>query len=110
MLRLEAGGVLLERVASLQRLARQVVLALLDRQLRTPLPLVCLGLVVLVPLVELLLVGDRGRNLRLDLQQLVVHVRNQLPDELLGIFGPIDHVVDVGSDERGDAVQNSHMR
>src|SRR5947209_2094913 len=109
VLLLEAGGSLLERVAARQRLARHVVLALLDSQLGSLLPVGGLGLVVLVALVELLLVGDGRGYLRLDLHKLVVHIGDQLLDDLLGVFSAIDHVVDIGPEERGDPVQNAHM-
>src|SRR5207248_7238587 len=71
VLLLEAGGSLLERVAARQRLARHVVLALLDGELGSLLPIGGLGLVVLVALVELLLVGNGRGYLRLDLHELV---------------------------------------
>ena len=109
ILTLEAVGGLLEGVAARQRLAGHVVLALFHGQLGALLPVVGLGEIVLIPLIELLLIGDRRGDLRLDLHQLVVHVSDQLLDDLFGVFSAIDHVVDVGPEERGDAIQDAHM-
>ena len=109
VLRLEAVGGLLERVAARQRFAGQVVLALFDCHLGALLPVVGFVVVVLVALVQQLFVGDRGRHLGLDLHQLIVHVDDQLLDDFLRVFSTIDHVVDVGPEERGDTVQDAHM-
>jgi hypothetical protein len=48
-------------------------------------------------LLEKMLVGYRAGNLRFDLKKLIFHVQYELLCELLGIFGFLDEIVDVGS-------------
>ena len=45
-----------------------------------------------------MLVGNGNRHLRLDLQKLVLHVKNHLLDHLFRLFGFIDQVVEIGPD------------
>ena len=44
------------------------------------------------------LVGNRYRYLRFNLQELVVHVEDDLLDHLFGFLGFVDQVVEVGPD------------
>jgi hypothetical protein len=43
------------------------------------------------------LVRDRNRNLRLHLQQLILHIENHLLDHLFRLLGLIDQVIEVRS-------------
>ena len=95
----EAVGALLGAVAAGQGGFRQVVIPLFDGQLGLALPFVGLLLADLVALLEPLLIGDRGRDLGLDLHELVVHVDEQLPNDLFRILGSIEHVVDIGAEQ-----------
>src|ERR1035441_7032566 len=47
-------------------------------------------------LVEHVLVGNRDRHLGLHLEQLVLHVQDDLLDHFFGVFGLIHQVVDIG--------------
>jgi hypothetical protein len=44
---------------------------------------------------EQVLVGDGDRDLRFDLQKLVLHVEDYLLDHLFGLLGLVDQVVEV---------------
>ncbi len=50
-----------------------------------------------------MLIGNRDRHLRLDLQQLVLHVENHLLDHLLGIFRFVDQIVQICANQRRHA-------
>jgi hypothetical protein len=45
-----------------------------------------------------MLVGNSNRDLRFNLQKLVVHVKDDLLDHLLRLLGFVDQVVEVGPD------------
>jgi hypothetical protein len=45
-----------------------------------------------------MLVGDGDGDLRFDLQELIVHVEDDLLDHLFGLLSFIDQVVEVGPD------------
>ena len=57
---------------------------------------------------EPLLIGDRGGHLLLGFRQLAPHVDDQLLENLFRILGPRDQVRDVGPDQRGQTVKDSH--
>src|SRR5581483_5284299 len=80
----------------------------LDGKLRLLLPLVSLRLVILVALLQQTLVRDRSGYLRLDLDKLVVHIQDELSNDLLRVFGATDQVIDIRPYERRDAVEQSH--
>jgi hypothetical protein len=86
-----------------QRRAGQVVLAAIDRQFRLAQPLGCLLLMFHLFLLEHVLIRDGNRDLRLDLQQLILHVENHLLDHLRRVLRLVDEVVQVRFDERADA-------
>jgi hypothetical protein len=54
-------------------------------------------------LLQQVLIGHGDRHLRLDLQQLVLHVEDDLLDHLLRVLGAIDEVVEIRPDQRGYA-------
>ena len=56
-------------------------------------------------LLEDVQIGDRDRNLRLDLEQLILHVENHLLDHLLRVLGLIDEVIEIGPDQGGNTFQ-----
>src|ERR1019366_9053781 len=57
-----------------------------------------------------LLVGDRAGHLLLGLRKLVAHVDQDLVQHLLRILRPGDEVVDVGLEQRGDAIEYAHRQ
>jgi hypothetical protein len=67
---------------------------------RLALPLGRLGSLLLVLLLDALLVGNRDRDLLLGLDQLRLHVDEDLVEHLLRVFGLVDQLVDVRADER----------
>ena len=56
------------------------------------------------------LVGDGGGHLLLGLRQLIAHVHEDLVQHLLRILGLRDQVIDVGLEQRRDAVENTHRQ
>src|SRR5437867_5231012 len=103
-----AFGQLGEALIAFERGARQVVLPLGDRELGLAHPLGRLVFLVLLLLLQQVLIGHRDRHLRLDLQQLVFHVEDDLFDHLLGVFRAVDQIVQVRTDERRDAFEDGH--
>ncbi len=97
---IEAVGQLLEAHRTLQRGARQLVVLLVDGQLRLAHPVgVLLGVVFLL-LLQQMQIGERDRHLRLHLDELVLHVENHLLQHLLGILRAIDQIVQIGPYQR----------
>ena len=106
---------LVQRLRSLQVLVVthegllcQVVPLLLHAKHSTPLPLFSLLPLLLHLGLQLLLIGDRGRNLLLGLRQLAAHIRDQLVQHLLRIFCPADQIVDVRLEQRTQAIKDPH--
>jgi len=58
--------------------------------------------------VQQVVIGHRDRHLRLDLQQLILHVENHLLDHLLRVFSPVDEIVEVRANQRCDAFEYCH--
>ena len=69
-----------------------------DGELGFAVPLLDGVLMLLELAVEEVLVGDGHGDLGLDLHELVLHVEDELLGELLGVFGFVDEVVNVGSE------------
>jgi hypothetical protein len=93
-----------------ERLLGEIVAPLLHGEHRLLLP-VLRGLVLGLHLVlEALFVGDRAGHLLLGLRQLIAHVDDDLVQHLLRILGLRDQVVDVGLEQRGDAVEDAHRQ
>jgi hypothetical protein len=59
-------------------------------------------------LFQTFLVRDRNRDLLLGLDQLVLHVEDDLVEHLLRVFRLGDDVVDVGLEQGADARKESH--
>ena len=91
-----------------QRLLRELVVAGADRDHRAALPLGGVRHLLLELLREALLVGDRDRDLLLRLDELVVHVEDDLVQHLLRVFGLADEVVQVALDELSEAPEDAH--
>jgi len=51
------------------------------------------------------LVGDGNRHLRLDLQELVLHVEDHLLDHFSGCLSLVDQVIEIGLNKCGDSFQ-----
>ncbi len=67
-----------------------------------------MGLVVEL-LLEALLIGDGHGDLLFGRDELLLHVQDQLVEDLLRILGLADEVVDVGFEQRPDAIENAHL-
>jgi len=93
----ESGGELLMAEAAFEGGAGEVVLLLLDSQLGFAAPLLDGFLVLLEFAIEQVLVGDGDGDLGLDLEELILHVEDELFGEFIGVLGFLDEVVDVGS-------------
>jgi hypothetical protein len=94
--------------AAHERLLGELVLILLHRQHRSPLPI--LGFLQLLAglILEALLVGDRGSNLLFGPNELRAHVENDLVQHLLGLLEFRDHRVDVGPKQHRDPIEDIH--
>src|SRR5438034_4844179 len=90
---------------SLEGAARQVGLLLVHRQLRPPRPLRHPLLVLLALALEDVLVGDRDGDLRLHLEELILHVEDDLLQQLLRVLRLVDEIVQVRAHERRDTFQ-----
>jgi hypothetical protein len=81
-----------------QRGPREVVLLAGDGERRFALP-VAGGLLVLSLLFfEQMLIGKRDGYLCLYLQELILHIEDELAQHLLRIFRPVDEVVEIGAE------------
>lgn len=56
-----------------------------------------------------MLVGDRDRHLRFHLEQLVFHVEHKLFEQLFGIFGAVNQVVEVSAKQGGNTFEEGHL-
>ena len=81
-----------------QRGARQVVFFLVDGEFGLAHPFGDFLFVFFLLFFEQVLVGDGNRDLRLNLQKLVLHVENDLLDHFFRFFSLVDQVVEVGPD------------
>ena len=104
----EAGGELLVAEAALECGAGEGLVLLFDGELGFAAPLLDGVLVLLELAVEEMLVGDGDGDLGFDLEELVLHVEDELLGELFGVFGFVDQVVDVGSEESAYAFEEGH--
>src|SRR5579863_9653617 len=91
-----------------QRLLREVVAPLPDRQHRAVLPILRLAMLLVGLVAQPLLIRDRRRDLLLRLHELRLHVDDDLIQHLLGMFGRGDEIVDVGAEECGKTVVDAH--
>ena len=85
---------------ALQGGARQGVVLLVHGHLGAAHPLPLVLFVLLQLLLQHVLVGDRNRDLRFDLEQLVLHVQDHLLDHLFRVFGLVHKVVEIRPDQR----------
>ena len=87
----------------------QIVASFLDGQHRPMLPLFSFAQLLRCLILQSLLIGDRGRNLLLGLNQLRAHVDNDLIKHLLRLFCRRDQIIDIGSEETSESVENAHF-
>jgi hypothetical protein len=80
---------------TLQRRPRQLVILLRDCHFGLLHPLGRIGFVLPALLVEQLLIGNRDCHLGLHLQQLVLHVDDDLLDYFFRILGLVDQVIEI---------------
>ena len=59
-------------------------------------------------LFQQVLIGDRNGDLSLYLQQLVLHIEDELFEHLLRVFRLVDQIVEVGAEKSGDAFHECH--
>ena len=91
-----------------ERLLGEIVAPFLDGQHRATLPILRLLELGVGLIAQSLLVGDGGRHLLLGLHELAAHVDEDLRQHLLRILGLRDQVVDVGLEESGETVEDTH--
>ena len=60
-------------------------------------------------LLETLFIGDGHGHLLLGLDELILHVEDQLVEDLFGILGLADNVVDIGFEKRTQTPENTHL-
>jgi hypothetical protein len=96
------GGALVGETA-LKGMTGEVVVAFLDGEFGFAAPLRLGFFVFLLLFEETVLVGDGDGDLGFDLEQLVLDVEEDLSGEFFGIFGAVEEVVEVGTEEGGDA-------
>ena len=94
----EAGAHLAIAFHAEQGGAGQVVLLLVDGEFGLAHPFLHFVVVLLFLFFEQVLIGDGDRDLRFDLQKLVLHVEDDLLDHLFRVLGLVDQVVEVGPD------------
>ena len=99
----EAVGVPLGALVPLDRGTGEIVLSFLDGELRLAQPLDRPVGILLRFFLEHMLVRNRDRDLRLHLQQLVLHVENHLLDHRRRVLRPVDEIVQVCPDQRAHA-------
>jgi hypothetical protein len=86
----------------------QIITTVADRQLSLLLPFVRFLLVLLKVIEEPLFRCDSQGDGLLDLDEVVLHVLEQLFDHLLGIFGPIDQVTNIGANDSRNTIPDAH--
>jgi len=59
-------------------------------------------------LAQQVLVGNRDRHLRLDLEQLVLHVQHNLFQQPFRIFGLFNQVIQIGAKQCAYSLQQCH--
>ncbi len=91
-----------------ERLLGEIVAVLRDREPRLVLPVGALLELGVGLVAQPLLVGDRRGDLLLRLGKLRPHVRDDLIQHLLGIFGPRDQVVDVRPQQGRKTIEKAH--
>lgn len=93
-----------------ERLLGQLVVAGLHGQHRLALPLLALGNLIVPLLLEALLVADRNGDLLLRLNELGLHVGEDLVEHLLRVLRLGDQVVEVRLDQRAQPRKDAHLR
>ncbi len=108
MLLREHDGGSTVRQASFQRSAGKVILSPAHGELCVLPPFRLLYFVFPLLLQEAMLVCNRKRDLRLDLQQLVLQIEDNLLGQLLRIFCFIQQVVEIGTKQGGNTFKKWH--
>jgi hypothetical protein len=104
----EAGGHLLMADLLAQRGAREVILLPRDGEGRFALPVAGGLLMLRLLLFEQVLVGKRDGDLRLYLQELVLHIEDELAQHLLRIFRAVDQIVQIGAKQSCNSFKQCH--
>src|ERR1700694_1561861 len=97
-----------EIVVPVERITRGRIIILLDSMLRLFIPVVRLHLLLLGATLQLTTLRDGGCDLRLDLYELIVHVKLQLSQRLLRIIGLLNHSVEIGPQQSKYTFQQIH--
>ncbi len=103
-----ADGKLLRGLEAVERGAGEFVMRFIDGDFGFAHPFLPGVFVFFQLLFEHVLVGDGDGDLRLHLEILVLHIEDDLLDQFFGVFGAVDHVVQIGADQSADAFQKSH--
>jgi hypothetical protein len=78
----------------------QLFIAFCQRKLRLPHPVPLAIQILLLFLGEQMLIGNRYGHLRLYLHELILHIQEKLPEQLLRMFGLTYQVVYIRFQER----------
>jgi hypothetical protein len=90
---------------ALERCACQSILLFLNGEFGLSIPLVHGILVLLQLFFEQMLVSNSDGNLCLNLEKLIFHIKHKLFRKLFRIFGFLDQVINIGSQERSYAFE-----
>ena len=101
----EVGGHLTIAFDAKQGGAREIVVFLVNGELGFAHPFLHFFVVLHFLFFEQVLVGDGDCDLRFDLQELVLHVEDDLLDHLFRFFRLVDQIVQVGPDQSGYAFE-----
>ncbi len=104
----EAFGHALMGESALDGGAGEVVLLAGDGELGLAQPLQAEVVLLSFFLEQEMLVGDGDGYLGFDLEELVLHVEDELAGQLGGVLGLGEEVVEVGAEEGGDAFEEGH--
>ena len=91
-----------------ERALGEVLAVLGEGELGAALPVVVLAAQGFQPPLALLLLGDRAHGARAHLDQRVLHLLDDQPDDLLGVLRPVEDGVDVGIHDVGQPRENAH--
>jgi hypothetical protein len=104
----EASSHLLVADLLAQRSACEVILLPGDGERRLALPVAGGFFVLRLLLFEQVLIGKRDGDLRLYLQELVLHIEDELAQHLLRIFRAVDQIVEIGAKQSCNSFKQCH--
>ena len=104
----QRGRGLLECFATGECLSGQILLVLLQSELRPFVPGTSLRFRLIGLITKALLTGDRHGDSLAQLHQILLHVRHGLIENLDGILGLAHEIVDIGAQQSAEPVEETH--